>query len=383
MAVFKEFASSEIKSDTDQLYQLVDILQNDISSSFSRRRYQVFITGSSTGPGVTSSIYQTVFDQDYTLQTANAVFDITFGVSKNSSLVSGSVTYIDSTTGKYYFPSQSLMMREKMDIYREMALQLLGDVDSEFQLTSGSTTSNVREPLFICFRRLFARDSIKRETFAIQMFQSASGVFNTPNPGGAKIYTDVGSSNNQEASFGGNVSTIVDSANTSSPVGLLYTDRGIAVLDTQRIFVTSSSGMSGSLHALSSTGFTPFTGSLNQFLVSASMDDLLEHICSTRFSSSTQSACAFQNTTEINSSLFFCNLGPDEFNYSSNPTYVDDNNRIVVIDAGQETVQKSFTFITSVGLYDAYDNLLAVGKLSRPLMKNSQRGIPLRLRLDY
>lgn len=383
MAIFKEFSNSSIKTDRDQLEQLVDILQNDISSSLTRKRYQIFVTGSGTGPGVTSSLWHTIFDQDFTFQTANAVFDVTFGLSKNSALVSGSVTYIDATTGKYYFPSQSLMMREKMDIYREMAQQLLGDADEEFTITSGSVTNIIREPLFFCFKRLFARDSVKRDTFAIQLFQSASGVFNTPNPQGAKIYTDVGSSNNKELSFGGQVSTIVDSANTGISVGLLYSDRGIAVIDTQKVFVSGSPGMSGTIAATNSSGTTPFTGSLNQFFVSASMDDLLEHVCSTRFSSSAQTAITFQNTTNINSTIFFCRFEADEYNYSSNPTYTDDDNRIVVIDTGQEESQRSFTFITSVGLYDAYDNLLAVAKLSRPVLKDIQKAINLKVRLDY
>ena len=40
---------------------------------------------------------------------------------------------------------------------------------------------------------------------------------------------------------------------------------------------------------------------------------------------------------------------------------------------GQEDTQRSFTFVTSVGLYDANDNLLAVAKLSRPVEKNDEK----------
>jgi len=79
----------------------------------------------------------------------------------------------------------------------------------------------------------------------------------------------------------------------------------------------------------------------------------------------------------------FCRAGADEFNYSQNPTFVDSDNRIVVIDSGQEDTQQSFTFITSVGLYDANDNLLAVAKVSRPIEKNSERDLTLRIRLDF
>jgi len=34
-------------------------------------------------------------------------------------------------------------------------------------------------------------------------------------------------------------------------------------------------------------------------------------------------------------------------------------------------------------LYDAFDNLLAVGKLSRPVLKDSDRDLTIKLRIDY
>ena len=379
MAIFRELSSQDISTDRDSLDMLVDVLSNDISSSSTRKKYQVFVTGG-VGPGITSSLFQTVFDQDFTLQTANPIFDMTFGLSPNSSLVgTGSFVSIDANTNKYYFTSQSVMMREKMDIYRIHAKNLLGDANSDFTLVSGSTTANLREALFIDFKRLFARDRLKRETFAIRLYQTAS----TGNTGtGEKIYTDVGSNSNIEQSYGGQVSTVVDSANTTYPVGLLYLDQGIAVLDTQRVFDTTSP-FTMTIRAMEAvSGTMTFSGSLNKFLVSASMDDILDHVCLSRFSGSTATAIAFQNQTFLNSTYFTCRFAADEFNYSSNPTYTDSNGKIIVIDPGQEDVQRSFSFITSIGLYDAYDNLLAVGKASRPIFKNSQRDLSIRLRID-
>ena len=56
---------------------------------------------------------------------------------------------------------------------------------------------------------------------------------------------------------------------------------------------------------------------------------------------------------------------------------------MVVIDEGQEDTQRSFTFPTTVGLYDANDNLLAVAKMSRPIEKNDEKDITVRVRLDF
>lgn len=384
MAVFKEFSPEDVISERDVLEQVVDFLQSDVSNSLSRREYQVWVSGG-LGPGITSSLFQTVFDQDFTLQTANPLFDITLGLSVNSGLISGSLVAIDSNTGKYYFSSQSVQMREKMDIYREFAQNLLGDATEEFTVTTGSATTTIREPLFIAFKRLFTRDRIKRETFAVRLFQSASALTSsTPNQivGGAKIYTDVGSSTNIESSFAGQVATVVDSSNTNIPVGLLYLDKGVLVLDTQSVFNTSSN-ITGLISAISTTGQTPFNGTINKLFVSASIDDNMNYVCSMLFGSSSLTAATFQNETFINSTIFFCRLPADYFNYSSNPTYIDSNGRIVVIDQGQEDVQRSFSFITKVGLYDAYDNLLGVGSLSKPVLKARDRDFTLKVRLDF
>lgn len=384
MATFKEFGAEDIKSKPSFLNQLVDIIQEDISGSVTRKKYQVYVTGG-LGPGITSSLFQTVFDQDFSYQTANPVFDMTIGLHTSSDVVSGASPTVDSN-GKYTFPSQSLMMREKMDIYRQMAGALLGNADDQFTFTSGSTDQTINEPLFICFKRLFARDQIRRETFAINLFQSASQNRIDLGATGNVVFTDVSSSVNKELSFGGQVSAILNSSNLNQQVGLLYIDRGIAVLDTAKVFHpqnTITTYLSGTIKAISPSGTTPFTGSFKQFLASGSIDDIVDHVSSTRFSGSAQTAMTFQNITNINSTIFFCRLSADEFNYSSNPTYTDADSRIVVIDEGQEETQRSFSFITSVGLYDALDNLLAVGKLSRPVYKDDERDSTLKVRLDF
>ena len=72
-----------------------------------------------------------VYDQDYTLQTANPLFDMTVGLYVSGNTVQNAKTAED-TAGKLLFASQSLMMREKVDIYRQHAASLLGDSSDAF-----------------------------------------------------------------------------------------------------------------------------------------------------------------------------------------------------------------------------------------------------------
>jgi hypothetical protein len=409
IAIFKEILPSDIKTARSFLNQLIDVLQEDISGSVSRRKYQVFVTGG-VGPGVTSSLFQTIFDQDFTLQTANPVLDMTVGLFPDGTTVATSKTGTDAA-GKELFPSSSLMMREKMDIYRQFASALLGDSTQAFTapFDSSNVSDQIDVALFIAFKRLFARDQIKRETFAMKFFQTASINFNAtgtdaaetqPQPpnlyvtstSGSAIYTDIGAATNKLTTFGGQVGNVVDSANTARNVGLMFYDRGIVVLDMAKV-TSASQYVSGSIDAMHPLGRitlgalgtqTQFLSKLiPDFVVSASIDNIVDHIASTRFGSGSSTAITFQNVTNINSTLIFCRAQADEFNYSSNPTFTDIDNRIQVIDVGQEDTQQSFTFVTSVGMYDANDNLLAVAKLSRPVEKSPERDLTFRVRLDF
>lgn len=402
MATYKNLEPSDVKTARSFLSQLIDIIQEDVSGSTSRRKYQVFVTGG-IGPGITSSLFQTVYDQDFTLQTANPVFDCTIGLFQNSDIVSSSLVGVDSV-GKELFPSSTLMMREKMDNYRQFSQLLLGSEDSQFIAPYGSVSANdkIDAAFFVAFKRLFARDQIKRESFAMRFYQTASlarydggadiqNLYKTSELG-VSIYTDIGSSNQKFTEFGGQLGNIVDAADTNRTVGLMFYDRGIAVLDLEKI-TSGSQFVSGTIDAMTPTGLTllggPGTATAGQskfipdFIVSASIDNIIDNICATRFSSGSQTAITFQNQTNINSTLIFCRAAADEFNYSSNPTFTDSNNRIVVIDPGSEDVQQTFTFVTSVGLYDANDNLLAVAKLSRPVEKSPERDLTFRVRLDF
>ena len=87
----------------------------------------------------------------------------------------------------------------------------------------------------------------------------------------------------------------------------------------------------------------------------------------------------FANTTELNSTIYFCRANASDFNYSSNPTYLSKSQIRV-----KETREDSpVSYITTVGLYGANNELLAVAKLSEPLKKTPSNEFTLRVRLDY
>ena len=409
MATFKTITSDDIKVTTSVLNQLIDLVEEDMSGSQTlgntRKKFQVFVTSSGDN-AVTSSLFHTVFDQDYTLQTANELFDLTMGLYHGSDTVaSASVNSTRDANEKRLFVSQSMMMREKINIYRQHAQLLLGSSESRFSSpnSNATATDSIDEALFVNFKRLFVRDGIKRETFAMRLMQSSSqplvgevigpnstniSITQTHPATGSAIFTDVGASTSIERSeTGGDVGNIVNASNTSEAVGLIYYQQGIVILDMKKVFNANQimTGSISSVGAVPTTSMThPQAKFIPDFVMSASIDDVLEHVATTRFKSGSNTFCTFQNNTKINSTLYFCRATADEFNYSTNPTYVDSTTgQIVVIDNAQDSVERSFAFVTTVGLYDANEELLAVAKLSRPVEKNVEKDLTFRVRLDF
>ncbi len=441
MGTFKNFTAADVKASPSSLNQLIDVIQEDVSGSLTRRKYEVFVTGG-IGPGITSSLFQTVYDQDFTLQTSNPVFDMTVGLFQSSNTVTTAPGYQVASTGKLLFASQSVMMREKVDNYKQFASFLLGNADSAFYLGSSaypdnggvttSTTNRINEALFLNYKRLFARDRLRKETFAMRFYTSASisgtddlttsaayastltrrtgSNISSVSEEGVQIFADIGANTDARRVTGGDVARLKQASNTNIDVGLLFYDYGIAVLDLAKISFADQH-MSGTIDAMNDTGFndgsTPIAAGrtlmgaasgagaskradsnfkakfIPDFLVSASIDNIVDHIGGTRFSSGTLTAMAFQNQTNIQSSIYFCRAAPGEFNYSTNPTFLDTNGNLQVIEDQTDPTERSFTFITTVGLFNANNELMAVGKLSRPVEKNDEKDLNVRVRLDF
>jgi hypothetical protein len=90
---------------------------------------------------------------------------------------------------------------------------------------------------------------------------------------------------------------------------------------------------------------------------------------------------SFKNEHVIHEKTVKCTVKNSEFNYSYNPT---------LLENGSEANLKSFVtgsdfspFVTTVGLYDNFDNLVAIAKLSQPLPTSSETDLNILIRLDF
>jgi hypothetical protein len=317
--VFKTLLNSDIASTKTLLNEAIPITGTIVSGTYSDNNIRFG----------DSYLFESVYDYPYQSSSANHIFDITYGYSSELS------------------SSSNTQNAQKMNIYSQMAQILAGydqtnsvrrfDADGDYTSASGTMNACV----FINYSRLLTKDEIKKGQFTLQMSASTIGDY------GAATNYRVGSPAGDFASL-----YTASSAPYGEPVGLIYYQAGIAVL-------TASAALSS--NALAYTGSYSITGAADDIRSEWIDND-------------------FQNTTELNSTIYFCRANNGEFNYSANPTYLS-SSEVIVKDNNPNA--NPFTYITTVGLYSADNELLAVAKLSEPIKKDPTTELTFRVRLDY
>lgn len=88
-----------------------------------------------------------------------------------------------------------------------------------------------------------------------------------------------------------------------------------------------------------------------------------------------------RGSSEYMTETYFCRALPSEMNFSNNPTYVSGSNKELKYLTMRDEPQ---TYITSIGLYNRHKELLAIGKLEKPLLKkyNTECNFHVRIRLN-
>ena len=375
---------------------------NDIASVSTLLREAIPLTGSivsgtyanpsGVAVSTTSNIkqyahgmFQSVYDYPYASSSANHLFDITAGYSTNSSL-DGNANEISGA--------------KKNNIYNEMSQFLVGydrsgnieRFDKDGDLTGGP---KIDEVLVINFARLLSKDGIQKGTFELELgvsggytgypqegaFDQRIKIKDLNGTGSYKVNSPKGEygilyANNSEGRPLDGDSFFNTTTVKTAPCGLLYYQAGVAVISASMFMNVQQTGlMSASQdnliwHSGSSDGLWD----IKEALTTGSVDTIATGLRHRLYNLS------FNNTTILNSTMYTCRVASRDFNYSSNPTYLSGSEIIV---KGGDPKSEPKTFITTVGLYSAQDELLAVAKLSKPIEKSPKEDLLIKVRLDY
>ncbi len=81
----------------------------------------------------------------------------------------------------------------------------------------------------------------------------------------------------------------------------------------------------------------------------------------------------------ITSQYYFVRAKNFEYNYTTNPTFQDENGNVQF----SSMINNPRTYITTVGLYNDNNDLLAVAKMSQPIAKDPTKEALFRIKLDF
>jgi hypothetical protein len=261
-------------------------------------------------------------------------------------------------------------------IYSQYRQLLLNPTDTRFTTKGSGSTDYV---YVINFKRNRLKERMDPGNFELPLRKISSRASNATGSVVATsgVFTLIDDSSIASATLvgSGKVFNIVSGSinsgvyNSTAPVyyGLMYPDYGTLILDGKMMD--------------QQLGFATVTGSSiegnNHFVLHHSISS---SALITNPSTGDPFSFLARNSEKITSTHYFVRIKNAEYNFSNNPSYVSGS-------VGQ-IAQSSFigdpkTYITTIGLYSDRQELLAVAKLSKPLLKSFQREALIRVKLDY
>ena len=250
--------------------------------------------------------------------------------------------------------------RQTAALYRQFRNVLLAPNTDKFKFTSSPTASGEKDFYFLSFQRARMREKVDPGNWELHLDGGTDKV---------KLIDDSSTASSVTVEQGGRVFNVVSgsitdgvktaaSAETSKGAyGLFYPDMGIILLNPTRV----------------TTGVADITTTRSANTQDNNKGDLFDSIVQ---------GANFQarREEEISSTSYFCRVNNRKFNFSANPTFATQSDGSLT----QPTFFKDpQTFITQVGLYNDTNELLAIAKLSQPLLNSYAREAIIKVKLDF
>jgi|TARA_R110000824_G_scaffold79747_1_gene200778 hypothetical protein len=354
--IFKNFSSTDVASTRTLLHEAIPITGSIVSGTYQRGEHGTEENIKNYSHG----IFQSVYDYPYLSSSANHILDLTVGYSNAIS----SSAYTQNT--------------KKVNIYNQMA-QMLNGYDHTGSIKKFQTSGGVDQDAMVFFNyaRLLTKDEVKKETYTMTFasggnwnesikFTNLVTIKDLSGSSRYRVDSPVGEYGYLMSQSAGTGINNFAAGDNHVEIGKVYYQAGIVAL-------TASLGIPSGAAGPAQDSFGVKQESVAAVLTGSTIGE---------FSNAVRNKInniAFNNTTELNSTIYFCRIHHNDFNYSSNPTYLSSSKIRVKTNATDQPV----TYITSVGLYSADNELLAVAKLSEPLKKDPTNELTLRVRLDY
>jgi hypothetical protein len=315
-----------------------------------------FFTSSTQAAGSSGNFYLNVYQTASTDAAAAIQFAIAYGNADGS----GSLCYNAAVNGKS--PTGT--------IFGQWQDLVIGDENTNF--TFGTIISS--QFYALSMDRTRYKESLFLGSLALKLSGSSGSITLTDNSNyvsavqyceAGRVFQLITGSQGTKATIGA-ANTADGYSKNSGSYGWLLPDIGTIILNPLALADFATSGGIGFQYSGSASGLSPS-------IVTSPNASLFRAISG--------SALFTLNSQEtITSDYVFVRPRSAEYNYSENPSYISGSTGEVIYPYFINNPQ---TYITTIGLYNDTNELLAVAKLSRPLLKNFTKEALVRIKLDF
>jgi hypothetical protein len=294
--------------------------------------------------------YLDVYNQDPTISGSAVQFSIQYGNLNGS----GSNLINSNIPLGGYTPSRV--------VYGEYRNLVYGTETTNFSFDNGTTTA--KDIFVINVARSRYKESLLPGSFNLTLGSGSNTVRLTDDSGTTSLTRFIGENKVFYIISGSNGNAYTPAA-SASYYGMLFPDLDIIILNASASSTVSLTNV-----------FAPLTQATSS-IASGSYNTV--KLYNSIVSGSATSTFQLKSSETVSSRYFFTRVKNSEFNYTSNPSIIDENGNLLYTTL----INNPQTYVTTVGMYNDNNELLAVAKLSRPLTKDFTKEALIRIKLDY
>ena len=343
---------------------VVNDTQRVVTSTWSNntndlRPFPLFHTSSTQADFSSATSKGAFFIEVYNEATSSDSSAVQYAVAYGHKAGSGSLDFTNATNALGNSPTKV--------IYNQYRQLVFGDENQSFSFPGdGSTSAFTPDDIYVInINRSRYKNNLKPGTLNLTL--ASASVFlhltddSITSTGSAQITNAGRQFNIVSGSSGVRLGSSTIQTTDSGSFGLFYPDSGFIILNPATLD-----------HYLLGNNFGGVTPGIGSNTNSNNHLKLLKSIVS-------GSSFIVDSEETISSKYYFTRIKNNEFNFTTNPSFIDANGNLRY--SSMENNPK--VFITTVGLYNDTNDLVAVAKLSQPISKDFSKEALIRVKLDY
>ncbi len=349
MATFTRFSTDDVVITTEKVFTSTwSNNTNALTAVYTASTQNVVIATDRTASGL---FYKDVYNNSVASGVTTSD-EIQYAISYGNKNGSGSKFFTDADTG----------ISATKTIYSQYRSLVYGDETRNF-------TFNGHEPKGIYvlnIERARYKQALRLGSLNLTLSgSSATGIIHltddSATSSGSAVLTNLGRqynivSGSDGVRLGGNLTQVTNSGS----YGLFYPDAGVIILNEDTLNATVADG---GVVLATEYGSNTNNDNISKLADAINLGKFFE-----------------QDTQEdISSQFYFVRAKNKDFNYSTNASYIDANGNLNFTSM----IDNPVSYITTVGLYNDANELLAVAKMSQPITKDFTKEALIKVKLDY